>query len=264
MTAEIETSPFGDYFGAELSQLDCERLALERISGKLLQREASLFATKWFDYRGMHPTKATYLFVALFDKAFVRQIQRRIDHEIVNWHSFKGEDFLNLTVEVRIRDEKKRKEKIEREVRARTRTYTAFWKARQTADALGVPYDFYANKVMQWADMNIWQRVPGPNHAYSPEVVEFIKSAWEGACNDAIPKPLSGRFFAETFEGAPDQIEFQEWLCERIKRRPNVPVALASNLYLEKRLVREIAEDHFDPSDLARADSFAAQLFSHH
>ena len=51
-----------DYFGSDLSVEDYERLRINHIQHSLALHEPALFDTKWFDYRFLHPTQATYLF----------------------------------------------------------------------------------------------------------------------------------------------------------------------------------------------------------
>lgn len=235
MTSDAtNSSPFGDYFGHELTALECERLALERIDGKHLAKETKLFESKWFDYRRMHPTQATYLFAFFFDAAHKALIRERVDFRIENWTSFKGKDFLKI----------------------KPTEYHGFWKARQKADELGLPYDFYCNAAIRWADKSLWRRLPRPTQVYSEKIIESITSQWRVLCEAKIPLPLDGYYSAAAYRGEDEQQRFQRWLCERIDARPNSEMALASHLQLEPWLVREIAEDFFGSAMVARADAF--------
>ncbi|MGZ8172941.1 MAG: hypothetical protein ACXWT0_03950 [Methylobacter sp.] len=54
------------YFGSNLTTGEYDELALSVISPALLKKEQTLFSSKWFDYRHLHPTQATYLYARHF------------------------------------------------------------------------------------------------------------------------------------------------------------------------------------------------------
>lgn len=225
------------YYGSDFSFEECEAVGLLRVNPKLWKGEAGLFKSKWFDYRDLHPVKATYLFANMYSRAYRRLMCRRVGIEKGQYHKgFRGQDIFML----------------------RPGDYSGFWKARQMADQLGIPYDFYNNFVMRWATDNLWKRLPRPTMLYSEKMVDAIKAAWDDEMKAAIQVPQSERYLAENFEGHQDQYDFQFWLCGLIKKRPNPHFALATYMYMQPMLVEEVVNSQFEHDIIRNAGAFAA------
>lgn len=69
----------GSFYGCELDPAQADIATIQHIQPKLLKQEPELMRKKWFDYRRMHPTVATYLFVAEYIKAFKRMTAAAFD-----------------------------------------------------------------------------------------------------------------------------------------------------------------------------------------
>lgn len=149
-----------EFPGFDMSLEDCELNAVKFISPKLLAREVELMHKKWFDYRFMHPTMATMYFAECYRNAFKMISMVRYDASRGQYMKGLAGDkdgniFLMKQIEI-----------------------TGLWAARQAADALCIPYDFYCNEAMRLAERNMWKHMPRPQRMYSDEMQCDIHNAW--------------------------------------------------------------------------------------
>jgi len=222
------------YFGESYTNQQCEQLAVERIDRRYWARERELFDTKWFDYWRLHPLKATYLFASEYRKAYRRMMCRREGIEKGQYRrGFKGEDFLALS----------------------SREYHGFWRARQKADSLGIPYDVYCAAAMRWANDRLWKRLPRPVQMYSDAIVEYITEFWGGRLAAAIRVPVDEYFTAEHYEGADVQRRFETYMLDQIASRSNPVVAIANFVIFEEVVRASAAVERFGPEMVRRARS---------
>src|SRR5690554_2626742 len=129
--------------GLNLTALEYDTLACQHIRPDLLQLEAGLYQTKWWDYRIMHPMEATYHFAQAYVQAVKAAVRKRIDLYVsINCKPLKDQDFLKCSRHV----------------------ITGLWKARQEADRHGIPYDFWCSKAMKYAQDRDWRYLPKPTH----------------------------------------------------------------------------------------------------
>jgi hypothetical protein len=103
--------------------------AVMSLGADVVREERDLYTTKWFDYRFLSPTEATELFRIEYKKAFKLGWRTYQDRNEAEFKSglFEMPNFRKPSDKDTI--------KLKRE-------YTSLWRARQGADALGVPYDF--------------------------------------------------------------------------------------------------------------------------
>lgn len=225
---------FGEFQGAELTVEECEIKAIQHIERKIYQgHEAKLFSTKWFDYRHLHPTKATYLYAAAYMQAYSSEMQVRFD-------VVRGKYMLPL---------KGAKDDI---FNAKSRDYTALWKGRQAADSLGIPYDFYCRAVMRWAEESGWRYLPRSAQMYSTKVKDMMHDAWLEECKIRTILPSSEFYRADRFEGHPDQIAFRMHLKNTVLSREH------PELLLNRLIERDRALDQLSAIEMFGKDLVAA------
>jgi hypothetical protein len=145
-------------FGVDVSTLDADRLVktfLKRAYKPDIER--ALYTGKWFDYRFMNPVAATYQFAHEFKKVYRREFKRNID-------SYKGEFITPLPDDL---------------FNAPATTIGGIWRARQIADAMGMPYEIYLDRAYHWA-LSYWKRkyLPRPCHLYSDLVTDRTAIDW--------------------------------------------------------------------------------------
>lgn len=213
---------FGYFFGHDLDFLHAEVLALQHIDDSLLKREAGLMRTKWFDYRRMHPTKATYLLAHEFNRAYGNCMAVMKDRGQKFMRGFKGMDYMQAY-------EKK-----------------SFWRLRQLIDSLGIRYDFFLRKAMNWYIANGYRQAPRPAHiTNNADLITDVMMAWEEECAARIQWPKDTRYKARNFIGHVDQLDWEKWIVEQIGRRQHPQYALHAALYIEGALRIEAAIQSF-------------------
>jgi hypothetical protein len=218
------TEWFGEFYGHDLSFLHCEVAAIANIDGKILKREPELLTKKWFDYRRMHPTKATYLFAQCYLKAYQDFMVTTLDFERGKFmRPFKGgPDFM-------VAKEKK-----------------ALWQLRQTGDQLGIRYNFFLRFAMNWMMARSWHHAPRPSHMNAnDEMLADMVLAWEEECRNSLQICADERYLAANWFGHADQIAYEAFLIKQIKQRAHPKFSLSAALYTHGILRIEAALAHF-------------------
>lgn len=221
------------FFGHEYDAYTCDELAVANIDRKLLRhKEAALYCTKWYDYRFMHPTKASFWYADAYIRAYKRTFSSHISADgAKHAKGLKSPNIFKLN-------------KCE---------LSGIWKGRQMADELGIPYQFYTSVIFNWTTRQGWKRLPRPSQLYSDDAAFVALSAWKRHQESKIVVPIIEDYLTKNFYEHPYQIEFQNWLCERIKERPNPEFALGHYLHKQPMLTRKIASAHFNESTIHRA-----------
>lgn len=182
---------------AELIEL--EILVFKNLSYNYYKDEAELFRKKWFDYRFMHPVQATEMFMLFYKEAYSMISKLRFDHEQGKYRCG-----------VRGTTDK---------LFDKTKTVSGgFWKARQVADKHCIPYDFYCNHAMRYADSHCWTYMPKPNQLYGEKMQEFILLKWHEELGCRLLIPTSSFYSAQN----KDHIyynDYIDYLTDVIKRR---------------------------------------------
>jgi hypothetical protein len=205
--AELETL-HGAFFGMKLDESARDALAIARIDRKILDREPALYNCKWFDYRPLHPTTATYLLAHCYNRAYGDHMGACFDRKKRFMAAFKGKDVMNC-----------------REVKS-------FWRLRQKIDELGMRYDFFCRHAMAWCAENGWKQPPRPSHVLNnDELIIQVANAWEMEQRGKIQWAKLARYTAACFVGGRDQIDYEHHLAARIMQRAHPKFAIRTALY---------------------------------
>jgi hypothetical protein len=125
-----------------------------RVPAEHRVEEAALYATKWIEYRALHPAAATCLFAHAYHtqvRAFIMRC-RDAPSAIRTEHS--GDPFDSPTL-------------------------TAMWLARQCADRVGTPYDVAMSFAEGRAVSRTHFRFPQPNQLYGEEFELDLAEHWK-------------------------------------------------------------------------------------
>lgn len=218
MTADDISDTFGPFFGADVELIACEALAIAKIERKLLAKEAELYASKWFDYRALHPTMATYLMAHHYNREYGNYVGHCLDHSKRFMVGFKGKNVMA------------------------TREVKAFWKLRQRIDQLGIRYDFFMQHAMAYFVAHGWTRPPRPAHMTScDDMMVEVQNKWDVARRSQIEWASSRRFMACNFVGAADQVAYELHIVDAILHRPAPRFAIHTALYRHDALRFETA-----------------------
>lgn len=155
------------YIGSEMSVINCDKFAHLFIAPETLVEDMELLEHKWWDYRTMHPAKATMYFYHLHNKI--------------------AEGYITRYFGVKAGMAHKRFAAIKDLRRQTVNTVRAIWKARMTADALGIPYDVYLHTVFKhfYANYQMYattkvrdQQMPYPNQLVSDAIIRNVENEW--------------------------------------------------------------------------------------
>lgn len=214
---------FGPFYGQDLGPDEADVLAIAHIDQKVLKRESELMTTKWFDYRLLHPTVATYLFAHHYTKAYQRYIAITQDFERAPFvKGFKGQDFFM------------------------SREKGTFWKMRQRADESCMRYDFFMNNAINYCIAAGWRQPPRPAHIYTnADMIIDINNSWDEETKARLQFPKDPAFRVENFTGSREQLAFEKWIMDQVAKRAHRKYSLHSAIYVEGMLRIESALERF-------------------
>lgn len=238
---------------------DCDRLSARYIRKGFIHNsvlELGLMNSKWFDYRFMHPTEATYFFAFEFEKVYQREYARNID-------SRAGKD-----LKVFLRD-KTRAEKISSKSKAK-KTFvrdpfeaehtmiSGLWTMRQMADAMGMPYDLYISRAFTHR-LNYWQQrhLPRPQTLYCELVTDKVAADWDEHQRNKLYFSTDYRYKNAQFVGLNYQNDHHEWLFAQLELRLNSAHVLARIMYDEQLLPEEKVRNRLGDEVVAAAREIA-------
>lgn len=223
-----------DFVGAELSQDELEAETLRLVPLRhLYGKEASLFDTKWFDYRFLHPARATALFAHFYRQAYKDEMRTRAD--------MKRAPYMEPIPFI-----------IDGIFKVSQRNLSGLWKTRQVADGLGIPYDRYCSYLMRETERRGWQWLPKPSQMYAEELVAIAVSKWLEDTAIRLFLPTDKFYLAENYEEHPYQIDFHKYLFALTEARLNRDYFVARLLFDAKVLPIDIATQHFGKEFIAR------------
>jgi hypothetical protein len=226
MMSESNTS--GDVGNAQ-ARIEAEARALLRVPIELRRNEADLFESKWFDYRSLHPTQATYLFVECYAAAVRQFCELAFDRD--------RSTLIKTPIPGLIFE---------------TRESTAFTMGRQALDGVGCRYDWALSVMVHRFSDRGWRGMPRPNQIYSEELILDVRDAWRVECNASlqIPKTLKhtpGQALTHT------QRDYMTWVFRHIRERNGDHWRPLSRLFSEKLVTEEAARLEFDQATVDRA-----------
>lgn len=219
---------------AGLSHKDADALAL-RVPVEFRREEVALIPSRWWDYRLMHPTHATYLFAQYYENAHRTWWHRYIDCEKADaqklWH-------LDLF---------------------QHRDLVAVWQARQAADRLALPYPFTCEFALNRSLQRQFRHILRPNQMYGEEYEVDLLAAWQDANVRGLVLPDSDFYRVAQYSNHPYQNEFRRSLVKTINERAAPRYRVLARLMLEDRITDAMVAHHW-PEELERTRSYAMAL----
>lgn len=161
------------------AQIEEMALARELLTSEDVNAEVYLSTTAYLDYRYKTPYQRTQDFMRKYQKWYAnKQAHRGGRSRWMRWG--------NLSM-------------------CRDRDFTCFWRARQHADLLGVPYDRYILSVMNRDIERGTTELPAPNQLYSDGLARYVEKELaplrKSGTIGLLPLDCNPRFFAENFIG---------------------------------------------------------------
>ena len=203
-----------------------------------LTSERDLHTRKWFDYRFMSPREATAIFRAEYEKVYRLSHARNIDTA-----------------------QAERKFGTRRGVPEDHKAeFTSFWRARQFADLLGMPYGIFLGAAYQILLSGSFQRIPYINQIYGKHQLRIAVAAterWEEHCASRFMFSPLPHYKSESFRGLAAQVAHQDWVLEQLKT--STYHAIGRACFTLQILPEERAKLEFDEECLERAREYAAE-----
>jgi len=245
----------------EASEYDA--LAATKLKPADMKIEAELYTKKWFEYRVLHPVQATYLFADAYIKAARNLYRKTKDNEAGRYiKPFAGKDlFVDQPVTGK------------RNPNVKPAVFKAIWRARQQADSMGIPYDFYCEAVMRFALQQGWHRIPLAQQLYSTKaetterqaefgyeaisVVDFVALSWVEFKKTRIVHAEGLHFKSEKNRNLPEQKHHRANVMGQIKTRSDPALSLAYALEQDVVIERECIA-YFGEATVIRAKRFAS------
>ena len=229
MTPQVYTKPSFEgfqHFGSE------ELLTHTFIKKKSLQHETALFQTKWWDYRFMSPFEATMSFIDTFGIEARKIYARDID--------FERAEYIKVSNATTIREGlEKNDDKVKR-------YFSGFWRGRQVADAIGIPYATYISHAMS-ERLRAWQRayLPNPTQIYRDFEVSKVVARWDEMKASRIHFAEHHAYLAQNFRGMPDQVRYHDYLLEEAGKRLMHFDTLLADFVRDDRIPIEVIADRY-------------------
>lgn len=190
---------FAKYQAAQWPLGECQNLA-PLIDDKLMRKEVGLNATRWFDYRSMHPVKLTDLFYAILQEENVRYTDQNIDRFEANCMG-KGNCAFDQT----------------------KRVLQPIVKARHMADQFGIPYRFFIRSIQDLhAEMDFTGKLPPVSYYYRTNMGEALIAAFKDAAVTRRYSAETDHYLAENYVGRQEQEQYIDWMTSvcRLSEQP--------------------------------------------
>lgn len=218
---------------------DCLSMTVNK---KLLGFDLELFQTKWFDYRTLTPFAATMHYAEAYQTVYKQIYAAERDYQAAQYIRVPG--VAALVSGLRNGDKKHRT------------IFSGYWRGRQVADALGMPYAVY----IEWAftfRLRRWQQryLPRPDHLYHEYDVEKIQAKWEELQGSRLWLSEHPAYLNQNYASIPYQDDYHEWLFKQANLRGN-PLYFLGRFIQDDILPIEKARARLDEDANERLDRY--------
>lgn len=223
-------------FGVDADPANADELMNRAVRSEWVQIEGALYTGKWFDYRFMTPVQATYLYAHEYKKAFQRAFRTNI--------SVRTAQFVKPWKSVDVFHEP-------------PQTVSGLWRGRQTADAMGMPYDVYLTLAFEW-NLRYWRQkyLPRPQQMYSDLVTDRAAESWEEHQGGRLYYSRHENYLNRNYAGLQSQNDHHEWLFLQASKRRDAARTLGQFL-VEELIMPEKIEARYGAGVKERALYFA-------
>jgi hypothetical protein len=235
MSIRIQTPSKADC--PDLNQGD---LITHLIPERLKVHERELFQTKWWDYRFMTPFEATCAYIDAFGQQARKVYSRDIDSERAA--------HIKVVTSAKVVDAF-----LQNDAKAK-RAMSGFWRGRQVADAIGMPYPAYVFEAISQR-MRRWQRayLPSENQIYQEGDVERVSSRWSEVAASRIHYSDHHAYLSQNYEGAPAQKGYYDYLVQRSAQTGDKIMTLVDMVEADRISLEYLQTDHAGIYDQVRA-----------
>ena len=213
-------------------------MATHAAQKKLREHESDLMTSKWWDYRFMHPTEATYLFAHHYKEQYRNAFNRYFDKRQIaraNTLAKHYDLFKNAPGAI-----------------------SGVWRARQFADSICAPYDLYIRWAID-ARMRFWKRghLPRPCQLYADLVTDQVFEQWTEHLGGKFMVASHDAYKMQNYAGLPSQDAHIEWVFAHARTQPHILHALQS-AYRRGLITAEKITEKFNDSVTDKVTAIAA------
>lgn len=178
--------------------------------------ELGLYTAKWFDYRHLTPIQATALYIENYGEIYRHKYEQNYD--VLTAELISTDTFSKLLVDI---DNPKKATKTRTKV-------SSYWRGRQFADALGIPYEVYIDLAIEYR-LRYWKQryLPKPGHLYGDMILEKVQVRWEEIQPSRLYLADHPVYLAQNYCGLPHQDDYHEWVFYQAHIRTDTPLFLA-------------------------------------
>ena len=222
--------------------LMAETIPAQFIKPDFLEMDLELFTSKWFDYRHMTPMEATMVYIDAYLVVYREMYKRELDR--------KTAENLNLG------DADRFIAKLTRGERKDKARFAGFWRGRQVADAIGMPYPDFIELMMTYR-MRAWKQrfLPHPQHLYHEIDVEKTLARWEELQETRIYTSDHPAYLNQNYRNTRAQNDYHEWLFLQVGKRMN-PAYYYARLIEQDQIPVEKVEARADPETYEKVLSY--------
>lgn len=225
-----------EFFGSELPDKLLEIKGM-KIAPDHRVGEAKLRRTCWFDYRGMHPVTATYLFAHYYKQQTQKFYETTVDIRTVeNARAFTPDDIFM------------------------SRDLTSMWLARRFADEHGMPYPFLIRFAQDRFFSRTQRQFPRPNQLYGEEFENDVLASWKDQLGRQLTYSRQARFTMSCWRGTADQAQHVRFLESQIKSRQAPHYRLLARVLNEDLMSLPIISSLFSQEEADRAERYRSEF----
>jgi hypothetical protein len=225
---------------------NCEPSDIDDVLSSLIKLDrrsfdVGLYQTKWWDYRFMTPYQATMEFVDAFGVEARRVYARDVDSE-------RAEHITVITA-------RSLTEKLLACVPSAQRAFPSFWRARQVADALGIPYMEYNSEALRsrmsrWSSIAIqdkngkWRtKLPTPNQLYDERDVDKVEARWADLQRSRFYFANHHAYMVENYIASPIQNDYYAYLVNRARHSSSYRLSIGDLVEFNRIPIEYLAQN---------------------
>jgi hypothetical protein len=186
------------FFGQHMSAAELDAEFLSRLEPSRFANIAELQTTTWYGYRFMHPGLRVFLFTHFYQKAY-RKCAKMLGRRWISPPFMKANPFADST-----------KAQI-----------SGLVMATFTADAHGIPYEFWCDHMMEFALRGEIKHPLQPPQMYNTRYINYVLDKWKERNEAGIYIARAPQYNVENYVGHPWQDDYQDYLLEIIASKGN-------------------------------------------